>query len=204
MFNTQQFITAGKKHAHIGVLFALVVGLILIGERLPEAAAPAPATTPPAVQSASEVDGIPKTLRIPKLDLVASFGPTLGLKSNQEIQVPSNFSEVGWYQFSPVPGALGPAVVLGHVDSYEGPAVFYSLGQLQVGDEIIVERTDGVAVTFEVTASERYEQNSFPTELVYGDLDYAGLRLVTCSGWYDRTTDRYSHNRVVFARLKSG
>lgn len=198
-----------KKYASLGVLFVCVCALASLGRYVPEAVVPPPeeVTETYVAEVAEEyiaTGGVvePQMLRIPKLDMTARFGPTLGLRANKEVEVPTDYDQVGWYEHSPVPGTLGPAVVLGHVDSREGPAVFYALGQLQAGDEIVVERSDGQAVVFEVTMSERYDQSEFPTELVYGDIDHAGLRLVTCSGWYDKERDRYSHNRVVFAELK--
>ncbi len=145
---------------------------------------------------------LPKYIKIPKINLNASFGKELGIKSNMEIEVPDSFTSVGWYKYSPLPGEIGPAIVLGHVDNKTGPAVFYSIGQLEVGDEIIIVDKDDRELVFVVDKSETYEQDSFPTELVYGDLDYPGLRLVTCSGWYNKKTKRYSKNRVVFAHLK--
>lgn len=143
----------------------------------------------------------PTTLRIPTLALTAPFEAPLGLRDDGQVEVPEQFDTVGWYEPSPAPGALGPAVVLGHLDSYRGPAVFYSLGQLTPGDEVFVDRADGSTVRFVVTHLERYRQDGFPTEKVYGDLDHAGLRLVTCSGNYDRATDRYSHNLIVFGKV---
>jgi len=199
-----------KKYASFGVLFVLVLTVSLLGEQIaPLASESTEQTATNSATGGSEmpvVDTEPKTvpnmLYIPKLSLQAQFGPELGLQRSGEVEVPQDYNQVGWYKHSPVPGELGPAVVLGHVDSRAGPAVFFSLGQLDAGDEIIVERDDGQGLVFEVTATERYDQNSFPTELVYGDIDHAGLRLVTCSGWYDRETGRYSHNLVVFAQLK--
>ncbi len=143
----------------------------------------------------------PVTLRIPKINLTTSFVSPLGLLNNGEVEVPDSFSEVGWYQHSPTPGELGPAVVLGHVDSVDGPAVFFSLGQLESGDEVLIDRADGSIARFIVERLERYEQIAFPTLEVYGNIDYAGLRLITCSGTYERGRNRYSHNLVVYARL---
>lgn len=148
-------------------------------------------------------ESIPIRLRIPAIAIDAPFADPLGLAQNGEVEVPNGYEEVGWYKHGPTPGELGPAVVLGHVDSVAGPAVFYSLGQLSLGDEIEIEREDGSIAVFEVTALERYAQDDFPTELVYGNIDHAGLRLVTCTGVFDRGVRRYSHNLVVYAALKS-
>lgn len=143
----------------------------------------------------------PTLLRIPSLGLTASFTEPLGINVDQTIEVPEGYDSVGYYTHGPTPGEVGPAVVLGHVDSYEGPAVFYSLGELVAGDTIAIDRIDGTTATFTVTRLERHEQAGFPTELVYGDIDHAGLRLVTCSGTFDREQQVYSHNLIVFAEL---
>lgn len=143
----------------------------------------------------------PVTLRIPKIAVQAPFEESLGIQTSQEIEVPAGFETVGYYKYGPTPGELGPSVVLGHVDSVAGPAVFYRLGQLEVGDEIFIDRADGTTATFVVEASERHSQSGFPTAKVYSDLNYAGLRLITCSGTFDRGEQRYSHNLIVFAKL---
>lgn len=145
----------------------------------------------------------PVRLRIPTIGVDAAFEEPLGLQRDQSIEVPVSFTDVGYYKYGPTPGELGPAVVLGHVDSYEGPAVLWSLGELNSGDHIFIDRADGTAATFTVTTLERHEQAGFPTRQVYGDIDHAGLRLITCSGTYDRDRLRYSHNLIVFAELQT-
>lgn len=198
-------VTQYKEYASLGVLFVCVCMLLWLGQVVFKPVSPASIL---ALQETTEApmvlpgDTIPVELRIPSINLTAPFSQPLGLRVNQEVDVPDDYDTVGWYQHSPLPGQQGPSVVLGHVDSRDGPAVFYSLGQLQIGDEIIVQYASGTQIVFEVTANQRYEQASFPTQLVYGDIDHAGLRLVTCSGWYDPARDRYSHNRIVFAALQ--
>jgi sortase (surface protein transpeptidase) len=144
---------------------------------------------------------LPTELSIPAIGVEAKFADPLGLNADGTIEVPKSYEEVGWYQYGPTPGERGPAVILGHVDSYQGPAVFFSLGQLKEGDEILIERTDGKTATFTVERLERHTQHSFPTKEVYGDIDHAGLRIITCTGVYSHATLRYSHNLIVFARL---
>lgn len=143
----------------------------------------------------------PTRLYIPAANIETTFEQSLGLNEDRTIQVPDSYDKVGWYQYGPTPGELGPAVILGHVDSRDGPAVFYRLGQLTVGDEIIINRADGTIARFEVTSLERHQQNGFPTELVYGNIDHAGLRIITCTGIFIRGEQRYTHNLIVFAKL---
>jgi sortase (surface protein transpeptidase) len=153
-------------------------------------------TTPQFARSA------PSELRIPKLNLNAEFEAPLGLNEDRTIEVPETYTKVGWYENGATPGEVGPAVILGHVDSYEGPAVFWPLGKLEEGDEIEVEREDGTTAIFVVEYSKRFDQDEFPTELVYGPTEQPTLRLVTCSGTFDKAAQKYSHNLVVFATLK--
>jgi hypothetical protein len=55
----------------------------------------------------------------------------LGRTADGELQVPSSATVAGWYTGSPRPGAVGPAVIVGHVDSLTGPGVFYRLSELR-------------------------------------------------------------------------
>ena len=146
-------------------------------------------------------ESAPTRLRIPTIKIDASF-VELGLAADNTIQVPKSFTEVGWYTHGPTPGELGPAIVLGHVDSrLLGPAVFFYLGQLKPGDMVEIDREDGSTAVFRVDKLEKYSQDDFPAELVYGNIDHAGLRLITCSGTYDRAEKRYDQNLVVYASL---
>jgi sortase (surface protein transpeptidase) len=158
-----------------------------------------PASSTPQFRLASST---PSRIVIPKLNIDTTF-EILGLNADRTIQIPKEYTTVGWYKYGPTPGDMGPAVVLGHVDSYKGAAIFYHLGQLAQGDRFTVTREDGSVAEFEVTKLERHPQSDFPTEEVYGPIDHSGIRLVTCSGTYDKGTLRYSHNLIVFGTLVS-
>lgn len=145
---------------------------------------------------------LPVRLHIPKINIDAEFVPPLDLNDDQTVSVPDVYDKVGWYKYGATPGEIGAAVILGHVDSLTGPAVFFSLGQLREGDEIEVTRADGTTAVFVVDELKRYNQQEFPTEKVYGKINHAGLRLVTCTGLFDKGVQRYSHNLVVYASLK--
>ena len=188
------------------VATAVVVLLVALSFALWRELAMAPESLPDEV-SRQEVVGMtlsesePTHIRIPEISVDATFEAPLGLKENNEIEVPDGYEEVAYYKYGPTPGELGPSVILGHVDSYQGAAVFYLLGQLEEGDEIEIDREDGTTAIFAVTRLERHEQSGFPTVEVYQDIDHAGLRLITCSGTYNHGTLRYSHNLIVFAKL---
>jgi LPXTG-site transpeptidase (sortase) family protein len=172
--------------------------------RLGPPAAPAPpAPAAPPVQAAAPLPASPpKRLHIPSI-AVDSELVRLGLAADQTLEVPTDFDLAGWYLESPTPGEMGPAVIAGHVDSREGPAVFYRLAQLRPGDEIHVDRADGSVASFRVDRLEQVPKDRFPTQRVYGDVGYAALRLITCGGEFDRDTGHYRDNVVVYASLTS-
>jgi hypothetical protein len=148
----------------------------------------------------------PVRLRIPAIG-VNSAVHRLGLTTDGRLDVPtgSRYDEAGWYGGSPAPGSLGPAVIVGHVDSAkDGPSVFFRLRELRVRDVIEVTRVDGPSVRFVVESVASYRKSAFPTALVYGDTDHSALRLITCGGVFDREAGSYTENVVVLARLITG
>ena len=108
-------------------------------------------------------------------------------------------SVAGWYTGSPRPGAIGPAVIAGHIDSRSGPGVFFHLSRLKPGDQVYVRRADGTLAVFRVTAVQMYLKDRFPTAAVYGPTPDAELRLITCGGTFDPARGSYLSNVVVYA-----
>ncbi len=129
---------------------------------------------------------------------VANLAP-LGLEPDGSLALPEDFSLAGWYTDGPEPGEPGPAVIAGHVDSRDGPAVFFRLRELAPRDLIVIETGDGASLTFAVERVERHAKDRFPTAAVYGSTTGPALRLITCGGPFDRATRRYRDNLVVFA-----
>jgi Sortase domain len=130
----------------------------------------------------------------------------LGKNANGTIAVPSltaRVSRAAWYRYSPTPGQIGASVIEGHVDSYQGPAVFYRLGALRPGDRIVVHLADGVTAVFRVTGVREYLKSRFPAKAIYGGTNYAALHLITCGGAFDYETHHYLSSTVVFASLTS-
>jgi sortase (surface protein transpeptidase) len=123
------------------------------------------------------------------------------LNADRTVQVPSDPQQPGWYRLGPAPGELGSAVILGHVDSHRGPAVFFRLRSLHPGDQIEVSRADGTVARFVVDALATYPKTQFPASQVYGSHGYSALQLVTCGGDFDRKTHSYRSNVVVYTSL---
>jgi LPXTG-site transpeptidase (sortase) family protein len=124
----------------------------------------------------------------------------LGLGADGTLNVPPGGFPAGWYTGGPTPGEMGPAVIAGHIDM-KGPGVFYNLHNVKAGDQVTVTRADGSRPLFRVTLVRQYQKDSFPTRLVYGNLDHAGLRLITCGGTFNSKSGHYEDNLVVFADL---
>jgi LPXTG-site transpeptidase (sortase) family protein len=161
-----------------------------------------PAPTGPIVappqSAAPRLVAAPVSLAIPLIGVSTKLF-TLGLQSDGSLQVPSTTSVAGWYTGSPRPGAIGSAIIVGHIDSVSGPGVFYRLDELRRGDQVYVRRADGTMVEFRVTAVQEYLKDKFPTEAVYGPTPDAELRLITCGGAFDDATRHYLSNIVVYA-----
>ncbi|GAW52320.1 MULTISPECIES: class F sortase [unclassified Nocardioides] len=146
---------------------------------------------------------LPVRLTIPDLDVTSRL-IRLGLQPDGTVEVPQEPLLAGWYRFGPPPGARGTAVILGHVDSVDGPAVFYRLGELEPGDRVQVRLDDDSTVTYAVHTVRTYPNADFPAERVYGGRGARELNLVTCGGTYDSSRGGYQANVVVNARWVSG
>ena len=148
---------------------------------------------------------LPVAVDIPAIGVDAKL-LHLGLNSDGTIQVPSietSADEAAWYKYSATPGQIGSSVIEGHVDSYQGAAVFFRLGALRPGDTVDVTLADGITAVFRVTGVREYVKSRFPAKAIYGATDFAALRLITCGGAFDYATGHYLSSTVVFASLTS-
>jgi sortase (surface protein transpeptidase) len=141
----------------------------------------------------------PVAVSIPRIGVQSNL-VELGLDENGKMELPDP-AVAGWFTRGPTPGALGPAVITGHV-TWNGPAVFHRLGTVRRGDQVSVTRKDGKTAVFTVTRVAKYSKSRFPSKAVYGAIDHAGLRLITCGGTYDAARHKYLDNVIVFAKLK--
>jgi hypothetical protein len=169
-------------------------------------AATATTAAPAKVVGPVLASSIPLSVSIPAINVQSTL-LQLGRTATGTLEVPPpgpTYNDAGWYKYSPTPGALGPAVIAGHVDSAaDGPSVFYRLGGLHRGDTVRVSRADGSTAVFTVTDVLRYHKKAFPTALVYGNTNHAALRLITCGGSFDSTTGHYVDNIIVLASLSA-
>ena len=148
-------------------------------------------------RSVAEVP-VPVRLRIPSIGVDAGL-EQVGLDADGTIAAPVGYQNAAWYAEGPRPGQPGPAVLLGHVDSKTSRAVFYRLATLKPGAEVLVDRADKSTVRFRVSGRIQVAKSRFPADLVYAPTLASSLRLVTCGGFFDKTTGHYRDNVVVTA-----
>lgn len=205
----KQQAARSKRQKQISLFLLLfgIVGIIYFGFKTVVAATPdytaSPATliTPRRTMNTTSLPAaIPTHVTVSDIGINADISQVNRL-SDGSLEVPSSGEIVGYYGQGPTPGEIGPAVLVGHVDTYTGPAVFARVHELKAGQHISVTRQDGTIAVFRVTHLQSYSQDVFPTEIVYGNINYAGLRLITCGGTFNVLGQRYSHNTVVFAEL---
>jgi sortase (surface protein transpeptidase) len=154
--------------------------------------------TPPPRPPASVRVARPSYLTIPAAGVHTRL-ITLGLTADGSLQVPTSTAVAGWYTGSPRPGQIGSAIIAGHIDSFQGPGVFFRLRLLRPGDRVYIRHVDGTLVVFRVYAEDMYAKDRFPTERVYGPVPDPELRLITCGGVFDPATGSYLSNVVVYA-----
>jgi sortase (surface protein transpeptidase) len=194
-----------RKRARAGATALLAVLAVATGCSSDPAPASAPSVaTPisvaPGARMAPLAKSSPTRVQIPAIGVDSPL-MELGLRADRTMEVPPTESPAGWYTGAPTPGELGPAILAGHVNWAGKPGVFLRLHDLKPDDEVTVVRQDGTAAVFRVTQVKEYSKNEFPTDVVYGDLDHPGLRLITCGGVLNQLTHSYDDNIVVFADL---
>ena len=144
---------------------------------------------------------LPERVRIPAIQVDAPMIP-VGLDTDGWVGAPppEDPNLAGWFTGSVSPGEKGTAVVVGHVDNHQGPAVFYGLGALKPGNRVEVSRQDGKTAVFQIYGVEVFEKNNFPGDRVYASKGSAELRVITCGGGFSKQNG-YDGNVVAFAGL---
>ncbi len=141
---------------------------------------------------------IPMRLSIPAIALDEGL-VGLGIADSGEMEVPTDYDDVGWFTGGGRPGGIGsPTVFAGHVDSTTGPAVFDRLSDLNLGDIVTVGDEAGGSADYRIERIGDHGKADFPTASVFGAVPGDEIRLITCSGDFDATVGSYERNLVVY------
>ena len=149
----------------------------------PEDATP---TATPLVPTPLPFDGSVTRLKIPRF-AVDSTIEAIGLLPGNQLDVPKNPLETGWYNIYDKPGFRGNAIFSAHVDYFpniRGP--FYNLFKVDPNDEIVVTMEDGTEYRYRVIRKKRYDVNTIPMgDLIWPKDKPEGVEwitLITCGG----------------------
>lgn len=176
-----------------------------------------PSATPSVTPSATPVRGTigpvakPTSVQIPAIDVSSSLIP-LGIQGQNGVPVTSKAGDVevpdvahpeqvGYYSLGYLPGQIGSAVLLAHVDGDHMLGAGHDFGKLKAGDTITVDRSDGSKLTFTVTRVKVFRKMDISDKALFGPEPDAELKLVSCAGRFDHTTGQYLDNIVVFSTL---
>lgn len=210
--------SAGRGRLLTGVAWAvLLLGLWLWGRGITDGSGIGSAPTTGDVAAVGRPLGVPlppahdpikgvapRSVEIPSIGVRAPV-VSRGLDEDGAITPPSfdTPQTVGWYGGGTEPGAKGPALFVGHVDTETKPAVFYGLSAARPGAKVEVTRTDGTTAEFTIDDVQVLTRERFDAQKAYGPRKdgRAELRLITCGGTYDRASHEYTANVVVSAYL---
>jgi LPXTG-site transpeptidase (sortase) family protein len=144
----------------------------------------------------------PARIFIPAIGVHANIEP-VSVTSKGQMGVPNSTGKVGYLSTGILPGAVGNAIMDGHVDSYEGPAVFFDLKKLKKGDSIFVKNDKGYSIPFIVESVESFRTSEAPIQRIFGHADEPRLNLITCTGKYSRKKREHEKRLIVFAKRLS-
>ncbi len=169
----------------------------------PTPASDSTAQEPVATQPSAAKPGLPVRFRIDTSDVKvdASVEHVAFAPNSRAMDVPKKWENVAWFEPGYRPGTPGNAVLAGHFDSDTGPAVFYKLEEIKVGDIVSVEDNKGNIMRFRVTKAQSYFDEDAPLYEIFGPSDEPRLNLITCDGEFDPKTKRYDKKFVVFTEM---
>jgi LPXTG-site transpeptidase (sortase) family protein len=134
--------------------------------------------------------------------------PAIGVDAKSEslnfLDIPKDSNDVGWFDNLSAPGEGGDAVFDGHLDWYTGPAVFWNLAKLKVGDEILVYGSaSDQPVRFKVDSIQSVYYLSQPPAWLYSTDGPPQLTLITCDGGWDPAAHVYQDRLLVHSSLET-
>ena len=204
LVSAQTFITNLQTKKQVGVLGEQ--SQLADSQGVAEGSSSEPAESPVSSQAIAgyRVDPeLPRYLRIPDLKVFARIKHT-GVDKNGAVGSPKNINDVSWFDQGAVPGAeVGSSLLLGHVSGWSAHGVFKKIDQLKAGMRFEVEKGSGEKLTYEVVSGQKIPVDQIDMSKILGT-ENAGehdLKLMTCSGKYNKETKQYEERYVVFAKI---
>jgi LPXTG-site transpeptidase (sortase) family protein len=169
---------------------------------LPTQAIPTPTPIPepsPTIEPTVAPEIPIARLVIPSIGVNAEV-VTKGVTADGVMEDPKGPWEVAWYNFSALPNRVGNVVMAGHLDYVNvGAAVFYKLGSLKEGDEVVINLVNGETATYKVTTVASYNASTAPVQEIVGPTSVETVTLITCGGAFNRATREYDSRVIVRA-----
>lgn len=174
-----------------------------------------PATTTTAMPARGTIGPVakPTMVHVPAIGVDSTLIP-LGIQGRDGVPVTTKAGELqeipvdmpkqaGYFSLGFLPGQIGSAAILAHVDGDHMLGLFHDLGKLKAGDKITVDRSDGSSVTFTVTHVKTILKKDFNPKAEYGSATDAELHLISCGGRFDPVTHQYVSNIIADSVLTS-
>jgi LPXTG-site transpeptidase (sortase) family protein len=197
-----------KKFSSIFILGITLAALAIFGITLKNAVIAAPEEKEISVSTSTTDVGYevqssyPARLIIPSIGVDAKV-QRVGVSVHKTMAVPTNYTDVGWFRYGPIPGNSGSAVMAGHLDNgLSLPGVFKHLSDLKKGDEIIIKTEHADEVKFKVTATSTLDYDTEATQSIFTTSGKPMLHLITCEGTWNKEKKTYSNRLLVTAELE--
>ena len=119
---------------------------------------------------------------------------------DHQLDLPDAPDVVGWWSSGALPAQqAGSVLIAGHLDSARwGIGALSLLTTLQIGSVITIKDSEGHIWPYRMVARRDYPKNALPAD-VFSTSGSPRLVLLTCGGRFDRATQQYDQNLVVYA-----
>lgn len=174
------------------------------GTRVIPGGAAVPSTGPevvlrPAAEAQAAAVPPPRRLDIEGTDIDVEV-VDVGVAADDEMEIPSDFHQAGWYRYGPAPGApSGNAVLAAHIDIGTEEMPFAQLKDVAIGAIVTVGRQGADPLEYRVTGVRNEAKASLDTEELFRRDGDHQLVIVTCGGAWLADRADYEDNVILTA-----
>lgn len=149
------------------------------------------------------IEAQPKVVSIPSLEISAKIIPK-SVDIGNELLLPQNIYDVGWYEASRKPNQSGTVLLFGHVSGPTERGVFYYLRALEPGDEVQVTDANDDVYTYVVEDAEfvPYDEMKIEDALVPYNNDKNALNLIAYDMRFNVLSEQFQDRLIVRASEK--